>query len=104
MTMKDSTYLSHLVRRIKWSDIDEKYVAELVKTARAEDIEGAGLAVLPKVAADITTRSLTPSIKTSAALCARRVKSLKKPPTTLSANLHPSQKTATKFQRGLNSE
>lgn len=72
MTMKDSTYLSHLVRRIKWSDIDEKYVAELVKTARAEDIEGAGLAVLPKVAADITTRSLTPSIKTVAALCARR--------------------------------
>ena len=43
MTMKDSTYLSHLVRRIKWSDIDEKYVAELVKTARAADIEGAGL-------------------------------------------------------------
>lgn len=72
MTMKDSTYLSHLVRRIKWSDIDEKYVAELVKTARAEDIEGAGLAVLPKVAADITTRSLTPSINTTAALCARR--------------------------------
>lgn len=72
MTMKDSTYLSHLVRRLKWSDIDEKYVAELVKTARAEDIEGAGLAVLPKVAADITTRSLTPSIKTTAALCARR--------------------------------
>lgn len=72
MTMKDSTYLSHLVRRLKWSDIDEKYVAELVKTARAEDIEGAGLAVLPKVAADITTRSLTPSIKTVAALCARR--------------------------------
>ena len=72
MTMKDSTYLSHLVRRLKWSDIDEKYVAELVKTARAEDIEGAGLAVLPKVAADITTRSLTPSIKTAAALCARR--------------------------------
>ena len=35
MTMKDSTYLSHLVRRLKWSDIDEKYVAELVKTARA---------------------------------------------------------------------
>lgn len=72
MTMKDSTYLSHLVRRLKWSDIDEKYVAELVKTARAEDIEGAGLAVLPKVAADITTCSLTPSIKTVAALCARR--------------------------------
>ena len=72
MTMKDSTYLSHLVRRLKWSDIDEKYVAELVKTARAEDIEGAGLAVLPKVAADITTRSLPPSIKTVAALCARR--------------------------------
>ena len=70
--MKDSTYISHLVRRLKWEELDEKYIVGLIKTARAEDIEGAGLAVLPKVAADITTRSLTPSIKTQAALCARR--------------------------------
>ena len=70
--MKNSQYESHLVRRLKWEDLDEKYVEGLVKAARAEDIEGAGLAVLPKIAADITTRSLTPSIKTKASLRARR--------------------------------
>lgn len=70
--MKNSQYESHLVRRLKWEDLDEKYVEGLVKAARAEDIEGAGLAVLPKIAADITTRSLTPSIRTKASLRARR--------------------------------
>ena len=70
--MKNPQYESHLVRRLKWEDLDEKYVEGLVKAARAEDIEGAGLAVLPKIAADITTRSLTPSIKTKASLRARR--------------------------------
>lgn len=70
--MKDTTYISHLVRRLKWEQLDEKYLIGLIKTARAEDIEGAGLAVLPRVAADITTCSLTPSIKTQAYLCARR--------------------------------
>lgn len=70
--MKNPQYESHLVRRLKWEDLDEKYVEGLVKAARAEDIEGAGLAVLPKIAADITTRSLTPSIRTKASLRARR--------------------------------
>lgn len=70
--MKNPQYKSHLVRRLKWEDLDEKYVEGLVKAARAEDIEGAGLAVLPKIAADITTRSLTPSIRTKASLRARR--------------------------------
>lgn len=70
--MKNPQHESHLVRRLKWEDLDEKYVEGLVKAARAEDIEGAGLAVLPKIAADITTRSLTPSIRTKASLRARR--------------------------------
>ena len=70
--MKNPQYESHLVRRLKWEDLDEKYVEGLVKAARAEDIEGAGLAVLPKIAADITTRSLTPSSRTKASLRARR--------------------------------
>lgn len=70
--MKNPQHESHLVRRLKWEDLDEKYVEGLVKAARAEDIEGAGLAVLPKIAADITTRSLTPLIRTKASLRARR--------------------------------
>lgn len=70
--MKNPEYESHLVRRLKWGDLDEKYVEGIVRTARAEDIEGAGLAVLPKIAADITTRSLMPSARTRASLRARR--------------------------------
>ena len=70
--MKDTKYISHLIRRLRWEELDEKYLRMLVQTARAEDIEGAGLEVLPKKAADITTGSLTPSIKTEVRLVARK--------------------------------
>lgn len=70
--MKDDRFISHLVRRLSWDDIDEKYVESLVRIARAEDIEGAGLKVLPKLAADITTATLTPEAQITAHLMARR--------------------------------
>ncbi len=70
--MKNDKFKAHLIRRIGWGDIDEKYILQLVQTARAEDIEGAGLKILPKTAADITTRTLTPNVKSSVMLCARR--------------------------------
>ena len=38
--MKDKTYIDHLVRRITWDDLDKNYLESLVRTARAEDIEG----------------------------------------------------------------
>ena len=69
--MKDGKYISHLLRRISWDDLDEKYLRNLVETARAEDIEGAGLKELPKIAADITTLSLTPKITARAKLATR---------------------------------
>ncbi len=69
--MKSQKFISHLVRRIDWSELDQKYLRSLVETARAEDIEGAGLVALPAIAADITTMSLTPKIQTSARLVAR---------------------------------
>ncbi len=70
--MKDNTYISHLVRRISWDDLDVKYIEHLIAIARAEDIEGAGLKCPPRVAADITTMSLTPRTRASAKLVARR--------------------------------
>ncbi len=70
--MKSQKYISHLVRRITWAELDQKYLRTLVESARAEDIEGAGLAGVPAIAADITTMSLTPKIQTSARLVARR--------------------------------
>jgi len=70
--MKSQKFVSHLVRKISWNDIDEKYVQHLIKTARAEDIEGAGLKVAPKIAADITTMTLTPDAQISVALSSRK--------------------------------
>lgn len=70
--MKSDKFTSHLVRRLKWDDIDEKYLQNLVHTARAEDIEGAGLKVLPKIAADITTATITPHSEITSYLVARR--------------------------------
>lgn len=70
--MKNDRFISHLVRRLSWEDIDEKYVENLVRIARAEDIEGAGLKILPKLALDITTATLTPEAQITARLMARR--------------------------------
>ncbi len=70
--MKSHRFISHLVRRLKWDDLDEKYLQNLVCSARAEDIEGAGLKVLPKIAADITTASITPHSEIKTHLVARR--------------------------------
>lgn len=74
--MKSQKFISHLVRRIGWDELDKKYLRALVENARAEDIEGAGLEALPAVAADITTMSLTPKIQTSARLVARSAMSV----------------------------
>ncbi len=70
--MKDQKYVSHLVRRLSWDELDEKYIAQLIETARAEDIEGAGLKLPPRVAEDLTTMTLTPRTRTSTRLVARR--------------------------------
>lgn len=69
--MKSEKFVSHLVRRISWEELDAKYLRSLVQIARAEDIEGLGLASLPASASDITTMSLTPKIETAARLVSR---------------------------------
>jgi len=70
--MKSLKFADHLVRRITWDELDENYLTRLIENARAEDIAGAGLKTPPKIAADITTMTLTPSTRTRARLAARR--------------------------------
>ena len=70
--MKSEKFKSHLVRRLTWGDLDEKYLENLVRTARAEDIEGAGLKVKPAHCADITTATITPRSEIRSFLVARR--------------------------------
>ncbi len=69
--MKNQKFASHLVRRISWDELDPKYLEHLVRTARSEDIEGAGLLELPKFAADVTTLTITPDANIETRLCAR---------------------------------
>ncbi len=70
--MKSDKFINHLVRRLKWDDLDENYIFDLVRTARAEDIEGAGLREKPQKAIDITTATITPHSEIKSFLVARR--------------------------------
>ena len=70
--MKSDKFINHLVRRLKWDDLDENYLLYLVRTARAEDIEGAGLKEKPQKAIDITTATIT---QIGRASCRERVSS-----------------------------
>ena len=70
--MKNDKFINHLVRRLKWDDLDENYLLYLVRTARAEDIEGAGLKEKPQKAIDITTATITPHSEIKSFLVARR--------------------------------
>ena len=60
------------MRRLSWAELDKNYLADIVKIARAEDICGAGLKAEPAQKRDITTDTLTPEVKGSAVLAARK--------------------------------
>ncbi len=70
--MKNQQFINHLVRRLSWNELDANYLADIVRLARAEDICGAGLKVEPKDKHDLTTDTLTPNVKGSAVLAARK--------------------------------
>ncbi len=70
--MKSNRYVSQLVRRIAWGDLDEGYLRRIIELAREEDVCGLGLAARPEKGADITTMTLAPGTRASASLVARR--------------------------------
>ena len=57
--MKSTAHVTHLLRRLRWDELDSAYLRNLVKTARDEDLAGLGLARLPTHPGDSTT-ALTP--------------------------------------------
>ena len=70
--MKSQKFVSHLVRRIAWDEIDAQYLRNLVSVARQEDLCGLGLAKRPAHLTDITTMSIDPRSRAEARLVARR--------------------------------
>lgn len=53
-----SSRQKQLYRRLTWSDLDTRYLEQLISCAKDEDLEGCGLADVPKTPGDCTTRSL----------------------------------------------
>ncbi len=45
----------HLYRQLQWSEIDFPYVSQLIRMASDEDLEAAGLRLLPRLPGDATT-------------------------------------------------
>jgi nicotinate-nucleotide pyrophosphorylase (carboxylating) len=70
--MKNDKFKSHLVRRLRWDEIDAKFLASIIEIARNEDIAGFGLKEKPAHMRDITTDTLTPHGLGSARLMARK--------------------------------
>lgn len=70
--MKDEKFLSHLVRRLRWDELDANFLIEIINIARAEDMGGAGLLKRPVFARDITTDTLVPKGRGAAVLSARK--------------------------------
>ena len=68
---KQEKFRSHLFRQIKWSDVDEQYVKQLVDLAKKEDLEGSGLAEVPEMPGDATTLSLGTKKQSCAKVVAR---------------------------------
>lgn len=70
--MKSDKFIGHLVRRLRWDEIDGNFLVSIINIARDEDIAGAGLKERPALARDITTDTLTPHGLGRARLMARR--------------------------------
>jgi len=71
---RDQTHVSHLLRRLRWDEIDPAWLRRLITEARLEDTAGLGLANPPARAGDATTEVLPPpavSASARAALVAR---------------------------------
>ena len=70
--MKNDKFIDHLVRRLRWDELDEKYLRSIIEIARNEDIAGAGLNARPAQCRDITTDTLSPQDFGRAHLVARK--------------------------------
>ncbi len=70
--MKSGKFTEHLFRRLKWEDLDEGYLKNLVSLARKEDVLGAGLKEKFADPKDVTTDTLDASLQGRAKLVARK--------------------------------
>ena len=71
--MKTAAHNAHLLRRLRWDELDPAYLRQLIATARDEDLSGLGLATPPEYPGDPTTALIPGNSKPSRAnLVARR--------------------------------
>lgn len=71
MTLVSDPRYAQLVRRVQWSELDSKYLIQLIHLACEEDLEGLGVEQVPRIPGDATSRLLNPQARGSAALVTR---------------------------------
>lgn len=73
MKRSDDFARSHLFRRLRWEDLDETFLRQLITIAREEDLRGAGLssALTPPKGIDVTSAAVPVKENAAAHLVAR---------------------------------
>jgi nicotinate-nucleotide pyrophosphorylase (carboxylating) len=71
---RDESTLQHLFRRLQWEELDEEYLSQQIRLARAEDLAGAGLQLSgrPPRLGDATTEITPATGSATARLVARQ--------------------------------
>jgi nicotinate-nucleotide pyrophosphorylase (carboxylating) len=71
--MKNAALENHILRRLRWDELDVTYLCRIVENAKAEDLAGLGLASPPKRVGDPSTELLlAPQKQGRAHLIARK--------------------------------
>lgn len=71
MSQKVSPSKGELKKRLKWEDLDQDYLRQIVGLAKIEDLAGAGLAARPARLGDVTTALMPEGANGKAQLTAR---------------------------------
>ena len=71
MAFRKPDLSEQLLRRLSWDEIAPDYVRRLIKLARAEDLDGAGLLQPPERTGDVTTRAVVGEGTAHAAVMAK---------------------------------
>ena len=64
-SMKNTALENHILRRLRWDELDTTYLRQLIANARDEDLAGLGLASPPARTGDASTEILAAQGKTS---------------------------------------
>ena len=57
-SIENQRFHDQLLHLLRWEDLDEEYIRQLITLAKEEDLEGAGLEAIPPSPGDVTTSAI----------------------------------------------